>query len=65
MAKRKPGTEKHGSLKKGTRKTTDKRPLPRGYKAVFTDLQRLIAESRKRALSTVNRELVLLYWQIG
>jgi hypothetical protein len=39
--------------------------LPRGYKTVVTDITRLIAESRRRALSTVNRELVLLYWRIG
>ena len=39
--------------------------LPRGYKSVLADVQRLIADSRHRALSTVNRELVLLYWQIG
>lgn len=40
-------------------------PLPRDYAAVLADLTRLIAESRRRALANVNRELVWLYWQLG
>jgi len=39
--------------------------VPAGYTAVLADVKRLIAESRHRALATVNRELVALYWQIG
>lgn len=38
---------------------------PAGYVKVLADLKQLIAESRRRALASVNRELVLLYWQIG
>ena len=38
---------------------------PTGYRRVLGDLTQLIAESRRRAAATVNRELVLLYWQIG
>jgi hypothetical protein len=39
--------------------------VPAGYTAVLADVKRLIAESRHRALATVNRELVGLYWRIG
>ena len=40
-------------------------PAKSGYTSVLTDLTQLIADSRRRALATVNRELVYLYWQIG
>jgi predicted nuclease of restriction endonuclease-like (RecB) superfamily len=39
--------------------------LPDGYPAFLTDLKRRIRESQLRASLSVNRELVLLYWQIG
>jgi predicted nuclease of restriction endonuclease-like (RecB) superfamily len=39
--------------------------VPGGYTKVLADLKRLIADSRHRALATVNRELVCLYWHIG
>jgi predicted nuclease of restriction endonuclease-like (RecB) superfamily len=39
--------------------------LPAGYDDVLANMTRLITESRRRAAATVNRELVLLYWQIG
>jgi len=42
-----------------------RRELPAGYVAVLTEMKQLIAESRRRALATVNRELVCLYWNIG
>ncbi len=38
---------------------------PDNYYHVLRDLTQLIAESRYRSAATVNRELVLLYWQIG
>ena len=38
---------------------------PANYVAVLADMKQLIADSRHRALATVNRELVFLYWQIG
>ncbi len=56
MAKGKRGSMRHAP---------DKPTLPRGYTTVFADLKRLIADTRERALATVNRKLVLLYWQIG
>ena len=39
--------------------------LPHDYAAVLSDLKQLIAAARRRALATVNRELVGLYWHIG
>jgi len=38
---------------------------PADYVDVLADMKRLIADSRHRALATVNRELVCLYWHIG
>lgn len=38
---------------------------PADYRRVLGELTQLIADSRRRAAATVNRELVLLYWQIG
>ena len=38
---------------------------PGGYGQILTELTQAIAESRHRALATVNRELVCLYWYIG
>ena len=35
--------------------------VPGGYTKVLADIKRLIADSRHRALATVNRELVCLY----
>ncbi len=39
--------------------------VPHGYQTVLSDLTKLIGDARRRAASAVNRELVLLYWQIG
>lgn len=38
---------------------------PHDYAAVLSDLKQLIAVARRRALATVSRELVGLYWHIG
>lgn len=46
-------------------KPSVKSPVPRGYETVLSDLKQLIGDARRRAASTVNRELVQLYWQIG
>jgi predicted nuclease of restriction endonuclease-like (RecB) superfamily len=40
-------------------------PNQTGYASVLTDLTQVIRDSRRRALATVNRELVCLYWYIG
>ncbi len=40
-------------------------PAKSDYTSVLTNLTQLIADSRRRAAATVNRELVCLYWQIG
>jgi len=52
------------SPKREVRKRSQAR-VPSGYAAVLADVKQLIAESRHRALATVNRELVCLYWHIG
>ncbi|WIG59653.1 MAG: hypothetical protein OJF49_002400 [Ktedonobacterales bacterium] len=39
--------------------------VPEGYDALLGELKVRIAEARLRATLVVNRELVLLYWQIG
>lgn len=39
--------------------------LPAGYPALLEDLQTRIRGARTRAALAVNRELILLYWQIG
>ncbi len=35
------------------------------HSKLFTEINSLIQDARKKVASTVNRELVLLYWQIG
>lgn len=40
-------------------------PPPSGYADWLTDLKRRIHSAQQRATLAVNRELVLLYWQIG
>ena len=39
--------------------------LPPGYSEFLTDLKARIRAARVRAVLSVNRELVLLYWQFG
>jgi predicted nuclease of restriction endonuclease-like (RecB) superfamily len=40
-------------------------PLPEDYSLVLADLKQMVRAARLRSLSAVNRELVLLYWQVG
>jgi predicted nuclease of restriction endonuclease-like (RecB) superfamily len=40
-------------------------PTPEGYDDWLTELKTRIHSAQQRAILTVNRELVLLYWQIG
>jgi predicted nuclease of restriction endonuclease-like (RecB) superfamily len=42
-----------------------KSALPSGYAAVLVEVTRMIGDARRRALASVNRELVRLYWEIG
>lgn len=53
------------SPKQATKQTTALIPPKTVYISVLTNLTQLIADSRYRALATVNRELLFLYWQIG
>ena len=68
MPKKKTSAKRRSkSLSRTGRTVRTKREVkrPTGYRRVLGDLTQLIAESRRRAAATVNRELVLLYWQIG
>jgi hypothetical protein len=40
-------------------------PTPSGYADWLVDLKARIHSAQQRAALAVNRELVLLYWQIG
>lgn len=44
---------------------TKSQSLPDNYPALLRELKQRIRESQLRASVVVNRELVLLYWQIG
>jgi hypothetical protein len=43
----------------------ERQGLPDDYVSVLAEVKRMIGESRRGALSAVNRELVWLYWQMG
>lgn len=45
--------------------TLDILPVPIGYDTFLQDLKARIGAAQVRAALAVNRELVLLYWQIG
>ncbi|HLK59307.1 MAG TPA: DUF1016 N-terminal domain-containing protein, partial [Chthonomonadaceae bacterium] len=40
-------------------------PIPRGYEDFLRDVKERIRTAQVRAALAVNRELILLYWQIG
>ena len=44
---------------------SDLTPMPPEYSAWLTELKARIHSAQQRAALAVNRELVLLYWQIG
>jgi hypothetical protein len=46
-------------------RASTKHTLPSDYRAVLTEMKRLVADARQRSFSAVNRELVFLYWTIG
>ncbi|MGM8061696.1 PDDEXK nuclease domain-containing protein [Vogesella indigofera] len=48
-----------------TEKPTALTPSPEGYASWLTELKTRIHSAQQRATLAVNRELVLLYWQIG
>lgn len=60
MSKRPP---KSLSARKGAKPTTE--IDAQSYSVFVSDLKRKIAEARHRAALSVNRELILLYWNIG
>ena len=44
---------------------TDRAVLPADYSTWLAELKQRIQTAQQRAVLAVNRELVLLYWQIG
>jgi predicted nuclease of restriction endonuclease-like (RecB) superfamily len=62
MAKKRPTTPKSTPAAKA-KKPTDL--LPQGYDALLRQIKDRIRSAQLRAAVAVNRELVLLYWQIG
>jgi DUF1016 N-terminal domain len=60
MARKRPTTPKPA---RAAKKTTDL--LPQGYAELLDQLKERIRSAQLRAAIAVNRELVLLYWQIG
>ena len=51
--------------RKESNQITKRQSLPESYPALLQELKQRIRESQLRASLSVNRELVLLYWQIG
>jgi hypothetical protein len=51
--------------KGGGRKNTRLSGLPAGYAAFVADLKARVRSAQLRAAVSVNRELILLYWDIG
>ncbi len=64
-AKKPPRATSPAIAVRGRKPATKHAPLPHDYAAVLADVKQLIAQSRRRALATVNRELVGLYWKLG
>lgn len=63
MAKKRDTTPKSSPPKRRFRQTADL--LPKGYEALLGQIKERIRSAQLRAALAVNRELVLLYWQIG
>lgn len=51
--------------KSASRRAVTKRSLPADYGSVLAEMKQLVSDARRRSLSAVNSELVLLYWSIG
>jgi predicted nuclease of restriction endonuclease-like (RecB) superfamily len=45
--------------------TSNNSPLPSGYLEVLEDIKTRVSAARIRASVSVNRELIILYWEIG
>ncbi len=58
------GDERHASGRE-RRVEREHGAVPEGYQALLGDLKERIRSAQIRAALSVNRELVLLYWQIG
>jgi predicted nuclease of restriction endonuclease-like (RecB) superfamily len=62
MAKKRPTPPKAAATPKAKREST---LLPEGYAELLGQIKERIRSAQLRAASAVNRELVLLYWQLG
>ena len=58
-------TKKSSATKSLAKRPASVDPSRNEYVSVLAELTQLIRDSRRRALATVNRELVCLYWHIG
>ena len=65
MARKRASRKPDRPQRQGAKRPPSDSPTPGGYASILSDLEQLITDSRRRALATVNRELVCLYWQIG
>lgn len=59
------GTGKELTKKQGTVTSPGDSTLPTGYPEFIAGLKSRIRSARARAVVSVNRELIHLYWQIG
>ena len=58
-------TRRSGELKRMTGATHEDATLPADYPAFIEGLKARVRSARIRAVVSVNRELIFLYWQIG
>ena len=65
VVKKSPAAKKSPATTSLAKRPASVGPSRNEYVSVLTDLTQLIRDSRRRALATVNRELVCLYWHIG
>jgi predicted nuclease of restriction endonuclease-like (RecB) superfamily len=67
MAKRKPTakTKAQRPPRKAEVALANDLPLPSGYLEVLEDIKEWVRTARIRASLSVNRELIILYWEIG
>lgn len=60
-----PAKKSKNALVKSTKKSPSKLPLAKEYAKTLADLKKQIQETRLRAITIVNTELICLYWKIG
>jgi len=63
--RRKPKTKAQHLGRKAKGPTANNSKLPLGYMEVLKDIKERVRTARVRASLSVNRELIILYWEIG